>query len=58
MAQLKDTVIYGNLRITDTTLTDTLQVTTIKAPSTSGGTTYSVGSNNQALMSNGVTFNW
>ena len=58
MAQLKDTVIYGNLRITDTTLTDTLQVTTIKAPSTSGGTTYSVGSNNQALMSNGTSTYW
>ena len=43
MAQLKDSVVSGNLRVTDTTLTDTLQVTTVKAPTTAGGTTYGPG---------------
>ena len=58
MAQLKDTLVSGNLRVTDTTLTDTLQVTTIKAPSSSGGTTYTAGSNGQVLKSNGTTTYW
>ena len=58
MAQLKDSVVTGNLRITDTTFTDTLQVTTIKAPSTAGGTTHTAGTNGQALMSNGTSTYW
>lgn len=58
MAQLKDSVVTGNLRITDMTFTDTLQATTIKAPSTSGGTTYSAGTNGQVLRSNGTTTFW
>ena len=58
MAQLKDSIIQGNLRVSDSTLTDTLQTTTIKAPTTSGGTTYGAGSNGQALMSNGTTTYW
>lgn len=58
MAQLKDSIIQGNLRVSDSTLTDTLQTTTIEAPTTSGGTTYGAGSNGQALMSNGTTSYW
>lgn len=58
MAQLKDTIVSGNLRVTDTTLTDTLQVTTIKAPTSSGGTTYGPGTNGQVLKSNGTTTYW
>lgn len=58
MAQLKDSIVSGNLRVTDTTLTDTLQVTTIKAPTTSGGTTYGPGTSGQVLKSNGTTTYW
>lgn len=58
MAQLKDSIIQGNLRVSDSTLTDTLQTTTIKAPTTSGGTTYGVGSNGQVLKSNGTSTYW
>lgn len=58
MAQLKDTIVSGNLRVTDTTLTDTLQVTTIKAPTSSGGTTYGPGTSGQVLKSNGTTTYW
>lgn len=58
MAQLKDTIVSGNLRVTDTTLTDTLQVTTIKAPTSSGGTTYGPGTSGQVLKSNGSGVYW
>ena len=58
MAQLKDTIVSGNLRVTDTTLTDTLQVTTIKAPTSSGGSTYGPGTSGQVLKSNGTMTYW
>lgn len=58
MAQLKDSVVNGNLRVTDSTFTDVLQTTTVEAPTTSGGTTYGAGSNGQALISNGTTVYW
>lgn len=58
MAQLKDTIVSGNLRVTDTTLTDTLHVTTIKAPTSSGGTTYGPGTSGQVLKSNGTMTYW
>jgi hypothetical protein len=58
MAQLKDSIIQGNLRVSDSTLTDALQTTTIKAPTTSGGTTYGAGTNGQVLKSNGTTTYW
>lgn len=56
MAQLKDSVVSGNLRVTDSTLTDTLQVTTIKAPTSSG--TYGPGTSGQVLKSNGSSVYW
>lgn len=58
MAQLNDSVVSGNLRVTDETLTDTLQATKIKVPTTSGGTTYGVGSNGQVIKSNGTSSYW
>ena len=58
MAQLKDSVVSGNLRVTDTTLTDTLQVTTIKAPTSAGGSTYGPGTNGQVLKSDGTSAYW
>ena len=58
MAQLKDSVVSGNFRVTDTTLTDTLQVTTIKAPTSSGGTTYGPGTSGQVLTTNGTSTYW
>ena len=58
MAQLKDSIISGNLRVTDSTFTDVLQTTTIEAPTTSGGTTYGAGTNGQVLKSNGTTTYW
>lgn len=58
MAQLKDSIVSGNLRITGMTLTDTMQATIIRAPSTSGGTSYSAGTSGQILRSNGTSTYW
>ena len=58
MAQLKDSIVSGNLRVTDEVLTDTVQANKIKAPTTSGGSTYGVGSNGQVLKSNGTSSYW
>ena len=58
MAQLKDSVVSGNLRVTDTTLTDTLQVTTVKALTSAGGNTYGPGSTGQVLKTNGTLVYW
>ena len=55
MAQLKDSIVSGNLRVTGEVLTDTIQANKIKAPTTSGGTTYGVGSDKQILRSIGMT---
>ena len=58
MAQLKDSIVSGNLRITDTLLSDAVQVTTLRAPSTAGGTSYGVGTNGQVIRSNGTSSYW
>lgn len=58
MAQLKDTVVAGNLRVTDITLTGTIQTTTVSAPTSSGGTTYGPGTSGQVLKSNGTSIYW
>lgn len=58
MAQLKDTVVSGNLRVTDITLTGTIQTTTVNAPTSSGGTSYGPGTNGQFIRSNGTSSYW
>lgn len=63
MAQLKDTVIQGSARVTDTLYSTTVQTTTLQAlkilaPTASNGTTYGPGSNNQILFSNGTSIYW
>ena len=58
MAQLKNSVVNGNLVVTDSTLTDSLQVTTVIAPTSSGSYSYGTGEDGQALMSNGTTTYW
>ncbi len=54
MAQLKDSIVSGNLRVTDTILADVVQVDTIKARSSSTSTTMSPGTAGQMLLSNGT----
>lgn len=53
MAQLKDTIVSGALRVTESIIANTL-----KAPSESNGGNYSVGENGQVLKSNGTSNYW
>ena len=55
MAQLKDTVISGSLRVTDTTYTTTADVSFIKASTAAGATAHGTGTAGQALFSNGAS---
>ena len=58
MALLKDTTVSGNLRVTDSAITDSVQTKIINAPTASNGTTYGPGSNGQVLKSNGTSVYW
>ena len=55
MAQLKDTLITGGLRVTDTTITNVLQATAIRALTSSSDTTYGLGDNGQVLLTDGAS---
>ena len=55
MAQLRDTVVQGSLRVTDSLYTSTLQTTIIKASSTSSGSDYSAGTAGYVLKSGGAS---
>ncbi len=58
MAQLKDLIVNGATRLIGDTFANTIQITTIKAPSTSGGATYTAGTNGYVLKSNGSSVYW
>ena len=58
MAQLKDTVVSGSLRATDSLLTTTLQTKILNAPAASNGTSYGPGSDGQILFSNSTSIYW
>lgn len=58
MASLKDTVVSGSLRATDTIYSTTNQFQILRIPTSSGGTAYGVGTNGQILKSNGSSVYW
>jgi len=58
MAQLKDTVVSGSLRATDTLYSTTAQFQILRAPTSSNGTTYGPGTSGQILKSNGTSVYW
>ena len=58
MAQLKDLLVSGPSRFIGDMFGTNLQITTIKAPTASGGSTYGAGTSGQALMSNGNSVYW
>ena len=58
MAQLKDTVVSGNLRVTDSVLTDVLQADILKVRTSSSATTYGPGTSGQVIKSNGTNSYW
>lgn len=58
MAVLKDTLITGNLRVTDTILTDTVQADAIKVNESASSSTKSTGTSGQVIMSDGENTYW
>ena len=58
MAQLKDLVVSGPSRFIGPVYTSTLQLTSILAPTSSNGTTYSAGTDGYVLKSNGSSIYW
>ena len=58
MAQLKDTIIMGFLRVTNSLFANSLQANTFKAPTISNGSEYGIGINGQVLKSNGTSSYW
>jgi len=58
MAQLKDSVVSGNLRVTDTTLTDVVQADTIQVNTSSSSSTKSAGTSGQVIMTDGNKAYW
>jgi len=55
---LKDTVVSGSLRTTDTLYSTIAQFQILRAPTTSGGTTFGPGTANNLLKSNGTSVYW
>jgi hypothetical protein len=53
MAQLKDTLVQGNLRITDDLYSDIIYLKKIYAPISSGGNTLSTGTSGYILKTGG-----
>ena len=58
MATLRDTVVSGNLRVTDTAYASSVQLSIVRAPTSSNATTYGPGTNGQVLKSNGTSCYW
>ena len=58
MAILKDSVVTGNLRVTGDTMANGVQAKIIRAPTSSGATTFGPGTDGQILKSNGTTVYW
>ena len=58
MAQLKDTLVQGSLRVTDKIYSDTIYLKSIFAPTTSDGNTLSAGTNGYTLKTNGSSVYW
>lgn len=58
MAQLKDLLVNGSTRLVGDATAGTLQLTTLKAPTSSGGSTYGPGTSGQILKTNGSTVYW
>ena len=58
MAQLKDLIVNGATRLIGDAFANTLQVTSLHAPTASNGSTYGAGSNGQVLTSNGTNSYW
>ena len=58
MAQLKDLLVTGPSNMIGDVITNKIQITTLNAPTTAGGTTYGPGGLDWVLKSNGTSIYW
>lgn len=58
MAQLKDTIVSGFLRVTEALLTNKVQTKSIHAPLASDDTSFTPGTSGQTLVSDGTQAHW
>ena len=58
MAQLKSTIVTGNLQVTEKAFLGGIKTNVFEAPTASSGTTYGTGSANNVLISNGTSIYW
>ena len=58
MAQLKSTIVTGNLQVTEKIITGALKTNVIEVPTTTGGTTFGPGTDGNVLISNGTNVYW
>lgn len=58
MAQLKDLIVTGASRLIGDVIANQIQITTLKAPTEAGGSSYGVGTSGQALFTNGTSAYW
>lgn len=58
MAQLKNTIVTGNLQVTEKTISGVIKTPKVEAPTTSGGTSYGAGTSGQVLTTNGTSVYW
>lgn len=58
MAQLKDLLVNGAARMIGDVFTNKIQITSLSAPTASGGTTYGPGTDGQIIKTNGTGIYW
>lgn len=58
MAQLKDLIVNGASRLIGDAFVNKIQITSISAPTSAGGSTYGPGTSGQVLKSNGTSVYW
>lgn len=58
MAQLKDLIVNGASRLIGDTFVNKIQITSISAPTSAGGSTYGLGTSGYILKTNGASVYW
>ena len=58
MAQLKDLIVNGASQLIGNVYANKIQITTLNAPTSAGGSTYSPGDDGKVLKSNGNSIYW
>lgn len=58
MAQLKDLLVNGVTRLVGDTIVNKIQITSISAPTSAGGSTYGTGTSGQVIITDGTHIYW